>query len=383
MAEGIYCRSCGNKIDNLSLLRLPDMPKAVQNLPADKSEAMASGVVLDLRQCQACGLVQLSNSPVPYFKDVVRAGSFSPSMRARQFDEFKTFIERFSLQGKSVLEIGSGRGEYLSILNDLPVAAYGMEHNVEYCEHANERGLKTFQGYPVDMSAPPAGILFDAFICINFLEHVPQPGVFLRSCANLISETGIGMVAVPDLEFELRDNYLFSFMSDHLCYFSSNSLRNTLVLNGFDIIDLFRNDKLNVVTAYFRRQRPFDLSASTAKYDNFRKTINGYIDSITDADGRVAVWGASHLAFSVISACAIGGKISYIVDSATYKQGRFAPVSALQIYPPSHLTEAPVSAIIVFAPEYSSEIVHDIKAKYSHVVQRIATFKNGVLEVIS
>ena len=92
------------------------MPNAVQNLPASKAAALVSGITLDIRQCPFCGLVQLFNDPVPYYKDVIRAGSVSPSMKARQFDVFNDFIERFSLQGKKILEIGSGRGEYLEIL---------------------------------------------------------------------------------------------------------------------------------------------------------------------------------------------------------------------------------------------------------------------------
>ena len=382
MADIKSCRGCGRVLSNESLLRLSGMPGAVQNLPADKGEAIASGVVLDVRQCPLCGLVQLTNSPVPYYRDVIRAGSFSPSMRARQLDEFKRFIERFSLQGKNILEIGSGRGEYLSLLNELPVNAFGMEHNGEYNRIAKENGLKTFHAYPTDLKGPLTDLVFDAFISINFLEHAPEPGAFLRSCANLINETGMGMIAVPDLEFELSDNYLFSFMRDHLSYFSADSLRNTLTLNGFEVIDLFRNDKLNVVTAYFRRRRSWDLSVPLGYHEDLSKGINDYMDSIIGGGGLIAVWGASHLAFSIISAAGIQNKISYIVDSATFKQGRFAPPSGLEIFPPSHLTEDPVNTVMIFCPEYSSEIVGDIKEKYSSIINHIATFKDGGLEVV-
>lgn len=376
------CRACGNVFGRESLLRLPDMPGAVQNLPVNKDEAIASGVVLDVRQCSFCGLVQLSNDPVPYYKDVIRAVSFSPYMRARQYDEFKTFIERFSLSGKNILEIGSGCGEYLSILNELPVNSFGMEHNPEFNKIANEKRLKTFQTYPTDLAGPLDGIVFDAFISINFLEHAPDPGAFLRSSANLLSENGVGMIAVPDFEFELRDNYLFSFMSDHLSYFSSDSLRNTLTLNGFEVIDIFRNEKLNVVTAYFKKLSQCDLSAPKDKFFDFNKKINDYMDAILKNGGRIALWGASHLAFSIVSASKTGNKISYIVDSAPFKQGKFSPASGLEIFPPQHLSEDPADTVIIMCPEYSTEIVAGIKEHFSHVVRNIATFRNGGLEII-
>lgn len=382
MKDEKKCRACGNGFGCDSILRMPDMPGAVQNLPEHKDEAIASGVVLDVRECSFCGLVQLSNDPVPYYKDVIRAGSFSPSMRERQHEEFKGFIERFSLTGKNIIEIGSGRGEYLSILNELPVNAYGMEHNPDFNKMANENGLKTFQAYPMDLTKPPDGILFDAFISINFLEHAPDPGAFLRACAGLLTENGIGMIGVPDFEFELRDNSLFSFMSDHLSYFSTHSLRNTLTLNGFEVIDIFRNQKLNVVTAYFRKPCRCDLSAPKDRFMDFNQQINGYMDSVLKNGGRIALWGASHLAFSIISASKSANKISYIVDSAPFKQGKFSPASGLAIFPPGHLAKDPVDAIMVMCPEYSDEIVADIKEKFSHVVRHIATFRNGCLEII-
>lgn len=382
MTDEKKCRVCGNVFDSEGLLQLPGMPGAVQNLPSDRNMALASGVVLDVRQCSFCGLVQLSNEPVPYYRDVIRAGSISQSLRARQHDEFKVFIERFSLQGKNIIEIGSGRGEYLSVLNDLPINAFGMEHNPELNKIAKEKGLKTFQAYPTDLSGPLKDILFDAFISINFLEHAPEPGAFLRSCTNLLCENGVGMIGVPDFEFELRDNYLFSFMSDHLSYFSSDSLRNALTLNGFDVIDVFRNEKLNVVTAYFRRREQCDLSGPMEKFKNFNKQANDYMDSILNKGGRIAIWGASHLAFSFVSSSNTENKVAYIVDSAPFKQGKFSPASGLEIFPPRHLSVDPVDSIIIMSPEYSAEIVAEIQEKFPHVVRNIATFINGDLETI-
>ncbi len=376
------CRACKSKLTKERIVQLAGMPNAVQNLPTDKEAALKSGITLDVRQCSCCGLVQLTNDPVPYYKDVIRAGSFSPSMKVRQRDEFESFIDYFSLRGKNILEIGCGRGEYLSLLNELPVSSYGLENNEEYRRIARERGLRAYKGYPVDLNAPPENMNFDAFISINFLEHAPNPCEFLRHCSSLISENGTGLIAVPDFEFELRDNYLFSFMIDHLSYFSCTSLRNILELSGFEAVQLFRNEKLNVVTAYVKKRQQFDCGTAKDKYAEFITTVNNYVDSRISNGKRIAVWGASHLAFSIISASQTGEKFTYIVDSARFKQGRYSPASGLQIFPPEHLREDPVDSILIMCPEYSDEIVSSIKKNFASVVQHIATFKNSKLEVI-
>lgn len=364
------------------MLKLLNMPGAVQNLPTNKDGAMASGVVLDVRQCSFCGLVQLSNAPVPYHKDVIRPGGVSLSMRTRQYDQFKIFVERFSLMKKNILEVGSGRGEYLSILKELPVNAFGMEHNPEFSKLANEKGLKTFQAYPIDLSGPPDDIVFDAFISINVLEHVPAPAAFLRSCANLLADNGVGMINVPDFEFELSDNYLFSFMSDHLSYFSPVTLRNALSISGFDVVEIFKNTELNVITAYVTKRRQCDLTAAIKKSHEFNESINGYIKTILNDGGRVAVWGASHLAFTIIVSSRTAKMISYIVDSSPIKQGRFSPSSGLEIFPPEHLREDPVNTILIMCPEYSAEIVAAIEKQYSGLIHHVATFIDGALKIV-
>ncbi|MBN3033551.1 MAG: methyltransferase domain-containing protein [Candidatus Saganbacteria bacterium] len=376
------CRVCGNVLKDESLLQLPEMPKAVQNLPASRAAAVAAGAVLDVRQCSCCGLVQLTNEPVPYYKDVIRPGGVSASMRARQHDQFKKFVDRFSLANKNVIEFGSGRGEYLGILKELPVNAFGLEHHREFCEFANSKGLKTFPGYPTDLSGPPGGLRFDAFVSINVLEHAPEPGAFLRSAAGLLSENGVGLINVPDFEYELSDNYIFSFMSDHLSYFSADTLRNTLALNGLGVIEIFKNKELNVVAAYVGKRRRCDLTAARGKGDKFKARINDYLRTVTGGGGRAAVWGASHLAFSVIAFSGIAGKLSYIVDSSPVKQGRFSPAAGLGIFPPQHLREDPVNAILIMCPEYSAEIAATIKGQYSDIVQNVATFVSGGLKVI-
>lgn len=382
MSDIKRCRACGNIFTSESILKLLNMPGAVQNLPTNKDKAMASDIVLDVRQCSFCGLLQLSGDPVPYYKDVIRPGGVSVSMRARQYDQFKIFVERFSLMKKNILEVGSGRGEYLAILKELPVNAFGMEHNPESSKIANEKGLKTFQAYPIDLSGPPDGIMFDAFISINVLEHAPDPGAFLRSCANLLADNGVGMISVPDFEFELSDNYLFSFMSDHLSYFSVDTLRHTLSINGFDVVEIFKNKELNVITAYLGKRNRCDLTAAIEKCHKLNGQINDYLKTILNSGGRIAVWGASHLAFSIIASSGTAKRLSYIVDSSPVKQGRFSPVAGLEIFPPKHLREDPVNAILIMCPEYSAEIVAAIKKQYSDIIHHVATFVNGGLKII-
>ena len=67
------CRLCGRAFLGKPLLRYENMPQAAQFLPDADALANERGVALEVRQCSGCGLVQLSNDPVPYYREVIRA----------------------------------------------------------------------------------------------------------------------------------------------------------------------------------------------------------------------------------------------------------------------------------------------------------------------
>ena len=59
-------RVCGHKFFEEPLLWYENMPRAAQFLPDAESLENDKGVDLEVCQCLGCGLVQLSNKPVPY-----------------------------------------------------------------------------------------------------------------------------------------------------------------------------------------------------------------------------------------------------------------------------------------------------------------------------
>ena len=70
MHTKFYCRVCGGEIQDI--LQYQNMPKAAQNFPDKNTLDQDAGVDLNVCQCLSCGLVQLSNTPVSYYKEVIR-----------------------------------------------------------------------------------------------------------------------------------------------------------------------------------------------------------------------------------------------------------------------------------------------------------------------
>jgi len=103
------------------------MPKSAQFLPDDRELKDDIGVNLSVCQCSGCGLVQLSNAPVFYYKEVIRAAAVSEEMTAFRQEEFKQWIDKYQLQGKKLIEIGCGAGEFLDIMRLNNINVYGIE----------------------------------------------------------------------------------------------------------------------------------------------------------------------------------------------------------------------------------------------------------------
>lgn len=53
-----------------------------------------------------------------------------------------------------------------------------------------------------------------------------------------------------------------------------------------------------------------------------------------------------------------------MIDSAPFKQGRFAPVSHLQIVAPEHFFRNPADVILIVAPGYTDEIAGIIRREF-------------------
>ena len=134
------CIVCGRKLDTHPLLIFDDMPMSAQNIPDETEVEQEQGISLQLFQCPGCGLVQFDCSPVEYYKDVIRSGGFSTTMVNLRKRQYFYLIEKYGLIGKKFIEVGCGRGEFLSVLKEFPVQAYGIEHKHDLVEIAKNSG---------------------------------------------------------------------------------------------------------------------------------------------------------------------------------------------------------------------------------------------------
>jgi hypothetical protein len=356
------CRVCQKPFFDRPLLRYAAMPRVAQFLPDASGIDADRGVDLNVCQCSGCGLVQLDSAPVPYYRDVIRAAGLSPEMRAFRQAQFGGFVSRFSLGGRRAIEVGCGRGEYLTLLRQAGVDAHGLEHLDDSVAACVVAGLPVTQGFVERADQVVPGAPFDAFLILNFLEHLPEPNETLRGIRHNLVDGGIGMVEVPNFDMILRDCQFTEFMSDHLLYFTATTLTTTLETNGFEVLECSEQFHGYILSVLVRKRMPLNLVGFVSRESELRDELHHYLEGF--GERRVAIWGAGHQALAVMARLDLAGAIRYVVDSAPFKQGRFTPATHIPIVAPETLDTDPVDAVIVIAAGYSDEVARIVRARH-------------------
>jgi len=116
--------------------------------------------------------------------------------RGQQF-----YVPRFA-RCRNVLDIGCGRGEFLSAMREAGVAARGIdlsEESVVTCRHL---GLEAERAdlYPHLAGLPEASL--DGIFCSQVIEHLPPERLpeMIRLCASRLARNGVIAIETPDPE---------------------------------------------------------------------------------------------------------------------------------------------------------------------------------------
>lgn len=337
------------------------------------------GVNIEVCQCSGCGLVQLSNDPVPYYREVIRASAFSEEMKAFRMKQFANFITKHSLSGKKVIEIGCGRGEYLSLIQQLDVDVYGIEYSEQSAIECARNGLNVKKGFIEHTDYEIENAPFDAFFILNYLEHLPNPNTALRGLWKNLNDGAVGLVEVPNFDMIVQKGLFSEFIADHLFYFTKETLNFVLFQNGFEIIECKTIWKDYIISASVEKRKKLDITRFYTQKINLERELKQFLNNFRDKS--VAIWGAGHQAFTVIALTGISLKIKYIIDSAKFKHGKYSPITHIPIVPPKALISDPVSAVIIMAAGYSDEVKNIIRNRYS-VDLELAILRDFGLEIV-
>ncbi len=123
------------------------------------------------------------------------------------------------------------------------------------------------------------------------------------------------------------------------------------------------------------------MSSLAKSHDIIRDEVRKLSDTLCAEGKTLAIWGASHQGFTLAATTCLKDSAKYIIDSAPFKQGRFAPTSHLRIVPADYFHKEPVDVILIVAPGYTQEISESIRTNFGEDV-KIMTLRSDHIEAL-
>ena len=366
------CRLCCSTRTE-SIIDLDGFPKSAQyflSSLADMEEDQS--ITLMVCQCIDCGLIQLKNNPVSYYKDVITAASLSETSKENLVNEWRPFIEKYNILGQDAIEVGSGRGDFLEVLERLDVDAYGIEHSLENIKECEKKKLNVKKAYLTEL--PEAyNKRYSLVICNNFLEHQPETKKYLSCLRDLVNDDGVIYISVPNVDYLLEKKCLYEFVADHLVYFTEKTLRKAMEINGFNILESYKKNNGNDLVVIAKPDSKINIDGAMETVAEIVKSVQKEVNG----HKNVAIWSAGHRALALMAIAKLD-KIKYVIDSATFKQGKFTPILHKKIISPEEFISIKCDLLIIMLPgNYAEQVIRFVEE--NEITCKVIAFEDKIL----
>jgi SAM-dependent methyltransferase len=346
-------------------------PVTVATVFATKAQAQAVPLGrVDLVLCEQCGL--LFN---PWFQSAlaeVGARYESSQASSAHFSTFaqslaRAWIERHALRGKSVLEIGCGRGEFLRLMLSEGVEdALGLDP-VAPVEGIHEPRL-TIE--PRSFDADTITCDADAVVCRHTLEHVPDVRAFLGLLAQWAQRVSgrVVLFEVPAAERILSEAAFWDVYYEHCNYFTAASLQWAFESAGFEVLRIEKvyADQYLIIEARAARRgaaaRPdfSSLSGDCRRFGNIaRQAIahcDRHLETLAACCRPTVLWQGAAKTVGFLSSLHCSGLIHSAVDLSPQRHGQYLPGSGLPVYAPRTLRAIDPAHVVLMNPVYLDEV---------------------------
>lgn len=231
--------------------------------------------------CRDCGFVQVALRRTPeeiqksWADEIYRADDTArisgstytarmPAAHARQVFAADFLAEAVGLKGKTVVDIGAGEGDFLTMLQAPEYGAKGfaIEPSSDNCELLKQAGIETFLGTMEDYAASPSSAdrRFDVATLVWTLENCQSAIGILKAAAAILKDGGHIMVATGSrilVPFKKPLQYYFGpHMDVHPFHFSANCLKGMLAVAGLQTTNINRFIDSDYLVVVGRKAEP-------------------------------------------------------------------------------------------------------------------------------
>lgn len=333
---------------------------------------------LVLGYCKNCGFITntvFDPTVHEYSANYEGTQGFSSTFTAFASSLADRLINGFRLKGKKVLEIGCGKGEFISLLCEKGMES-GIGFDPTYVPGRLENEVSNRVNFVQEFYDHRHGhIDADLICCRHTLEHIEHTKKFIETIRNNIGDRDETIVffEVPDAMRVLREAAFWDIYYEHCSYFTTTSLARLFESSGFEILDLRLDYDDQYITLVARpvvgvlnttvSDDAEELAGVFSAVESFAREFDvvseRWKSTIAEARSKaekIVLWGSGSKAVGFLATLGVNEQVDYVVDINPHKQGKFMPGISQQIVAPEFLEEYQPDVVVVMNPVYISEI---------------------------
>jgi SAM-dependent methyltransferase len=381
MLPSVHCQACG-RADLEVFYEVDRVPVHSCLMVGSRAEAIDFPTGdLKLGFCETCGFIQnVAFDPAvhSYSTNYEETQGFSPRFRRFQTELCHKQAARYDLEGKRVLEIGCGKGEFLVELCEIS-GAHGIGVDPSYRpERTTSEAASRIEFIQDFYSDRYAHLTMDYVCCRHTLEHIQPVRDFVRMVRGTLNgrPDTIVFFEVPDVERVLLEQAFWDIYYEHCTYFTLGSLTRLFQASGFEVLDAYKgfDDQYLMIEA---RPAGVPQAADASDGSDVRRTerqvelfrgrikeklavLRAQLDAIAASGERAVVWGSGSKAVSYLTTLGVTDEIEWIVDINPHKHGKFLAGTGHEIVSPGFLEQYRPDRVIIMNPIYLEEITADV-----------------------
>lgn len=194
--EYINCKICGRDEPKIQGIR-GNREYMGAEIIGNCQQHMATNVV----RCQKCGFVYTNPLIIAKVKAYSDPEDYLPSSRAgsqRLFEFNLNLIERYTQKAK-ILDIGCGKGEFLSAAKQRGWEVFGLESSSEFAKFASANYDLNINSASLEDAGYPDNF-FEVVVLNMVLEHIDNPKDLIIEINRILKNKGLLFIEVPNMD---------------------------------------------------------------------------------------------------------------------------------------------------------------------------------------
>jgi len=328
--------------------------------------------------CAGCGFIfnaAWDSERTVYSDQYEETQGFSPTFNSFNRAIAEELVSSYDIRRKAVLEIGCGKGEFLSLICKLGGnRGVGYDPSFVPARQSSEQDVRFVREFFTENTNEFAP---DLLCCKMTLEHIGQTHRFLASVRSVANrKDSVIFFQVPDVDRILKEGAFWDIYYEHCSYFSAASLKHVFTRTGFAVHRIWTgyDDQYLMIVA-----NPAEHGSDTTSGDadgiatilrmsgSFAAAVShsraAWLTRLRDwaaAGQRTVLWGSGSKAVAFLTTLGVHEEVEHVVDINPYRVGKYLPSTGQRIVPPAFLRDYRPDNVVIMNPVYRDEVEREL-----------------------